>query len=87
MVFLHFVLLMWLLAVDWEDRNADESCTCESSWNWDGLTLSHGIQNNYNTDYLICEEQMPEYFQFHFVDMWSPTNFSLMLSHKFEDSL
>ncbi|KAI1134200.1 hypothetical protein F5Y05DRAFT_406733 [Hypoxylon sp. FL0543] len=66
---------------DWDDPNAEQSCTCEDHWQWDGVTQSQGATNNYSTNYLVCKDDKVELFQFKFVDLFDLSNFSLSLAH------
>ncbi|KAI0022054.1 hypothetical protein F4780DRAFT_789495 [Xylariomycetidae sp. FL0641] len=72
---------------DFDDPNAgNTSCTCENAWEWDGVTMDHGPQNNYTTDYFVCEVGNQVAFQFKFDTMAHLSSFSLSLTHMFEDS-
>ncbi|KAI1414642.1 hypothetical protein F5Y13DRAFT_187832 [Hypoxylon sp. FL1857] len=71
---------------DWDDPNAQQSCTCEDHWQWDGVTKTQGPKNNYTTEYLICKDDKAGLFQFKFVDIFDLSNFSLSLTHMYEDS-
>ncbi|OTA61950.1 hypothetical protein K449DRAFT_57859 [Hypoxylon sp. EC38] len=66
---------------NWDDPNAQQSCSCENHWQWDGITQAKGPTNNYSTDYLICKDDKAELFQFKFVDVFDLHNFSLSLTH------
>ncbi|KAI0834977.1 hypothetical protein F5Y06DRAFT_300162 [Hypoxylon sp. FL0890] len=71
---------------NWDDPNAEQSCTCEDHWQWDGVTKSQGALNNYSTNYLICKDDRAELFQFKFVDFINLSNFSLSLTHMYKDT-
>ncbi|XXH04934.1 hypothetical protein Hte_011356 [Hypoxylon texense] len=65
---------------DWEDPNANQSCTCSEDWEWDSRGSAKG--GNY---YLTCRDENVEFFQFKFVDMFDLSNFSLSLAHMYRD--
>ncbi|OTB08047.1 hypothetical protein M426DRAFT_8255 [Hypoxylon sp. CI-4A] len=70
----------------WENPNADQSCTCKEDWQWDGETSTQGPLNNYSTNYLSCKNDGTETFQFKFTDMPDLSDFSLSLTHIYEDT-
>ncbi|KAI0145661.1 hypothetical protein F4776DRAFT_660543 [Hypoxylon sp. NC0597] len=70
---------------NWDDPNDQQSCSCEDHWQWDGITQAQGPTNNYSTDYLVCKDDKAELFQFKFVDVFDLSNFSLSLTHMYED--
>ncbi|OTA90773.1 hypothetical protein M434DRAFT_13701 [Hypoxylon sp. CO27-5] len=70
---------------NWDDPNAQQSCSCENHWQWDGITQAKGPTNNYSTDYVICKDDKAELFQFKFVDVFDLHNFSLSLTHMYKD--
>lgn len=72
--------------VTWSDPNANQSCTCNESWQWDGVTTTQGSLNNYSTSYLVCKDNKAELFQFKIMDIFDLSNFSLSLTHMYHDS-
>ncbi|KAI1406628.1 hypothetical protein F4819DRAFT_481391 [Hypoxylon fuscum] len=70
----------------WSDPNANQSCTCNESWQWDGVTTTQGSLNNYSTSYLVCKDNKAELFQFKIMDIFDLSNFSLSLTHMYHDS-
>ncbi|KAL7626674.1 hypothetical protein AAE478_003448 [Parahypoxylon ruwenzoriense] len=71
---------------DWEDPNADDSCTCREDWEWDGVTTTIGPGNNHSTDYVVCKNERNKLFQFKFVEFVDLSNFSLSLTHLYKDT-
>ncbi|KAI1100005.1 hypothetical protein F4804DRAFT_345074 [Jackrogersella minutella] len=69
----------------WEDPNANQSCTCKDNWQWDGVTQTQGPLNNYSTNYLVCKNDHVEFFQFKFLQVFDISNFSLSLTHMYKD--
>ncbi|KAI1393599.1 uncharacterized protein F4822DRAFT_424069 [Hypoxylon trugodes] len=71
---------------NWDDPNANQSCTCQDYWQWDGITRTQGPTNNYSTEYLVCKDNRFGMFQFKFVDIFDLSNFSLSLTHMYKDN-
>ncbi|KAI0180233.1 hypothetical protein GGR52DRAFT_530351 [Hypoxylon sp. FL1284] len=74
---------------DWDDPNANQSCTCNESWQWNGNSQTRGfLGRSYDssTEYTTCRKGAVELFQFKFVDIFDLSNFSLSLSHMYRDT-
>jgi hypothetical protein len=62
------------------------SCTCTSKWSWDGETSESGDKNTYITEFLVCQQSPPSYFQMKFNSFGTADNFTLELAHHYKDS-
>ncbi|KAI2612798.1 uncharacterized protein GGS25DRAFT_518486 [Hypoxylon fragiforme] len=71
---------------NWDDPNANQSCTCHSRWQWDGATRTQGPLNNYSTEYSACKVERGAAFQFKFIDLSELSNFGLELTHMYKDT-
>lgn len=74
-------------AVQWDDPNFNTSSYCKNHWQWDGVTTTPGPSNTYNTDYFVCEEDLPELWQFKFVQVDDSGGFNMSLSHRCVDDM
>jgi hypothetical protein len=77
--------------VDWHDPNSVRenkvtTCSCISTWSWDGLTAASGEKNTYGTSYSMCYKQLPTYFEMRFATFNSSEDFSLEVAHHYKDS-
>lgn len=73
--------------VHWDDPNFNTSSYCKNHWQWDGVTTTPGPGNTYNTDYFVCEEDLPELWQFKFFQIDDAGGFSMSLSHRCIDDM
>ncbi|KAK7918332.1 hypothetical protein PG985_010206 [Apiospora marii] len=71
----------------WLDPNFNTSSSCNSSWKWDGITMQHGPNNTYNTDYITCEMQFPEAWQLMVNNITDDGLFELGLVHTCKDHI
>lgn len=62
------------------------SCTCSSTWSWDGATSVSGEKNTYNSQFVRCLVAPPTYFQMRFDTFDTAENFTLELAHHYRDS-
>lgn len=73
--------------VHWDDPNFNTSSYCKNHWQWDGVTTKPGPGNTYNTDYSVCEVDLPELWQFKFFEMDDAGGFNMSLTHRCVDDM
>lgn len=79
------------LKFNWYDPNAKlennvTSCSCSTSWNWDGVATSQGPRNDYDIDtYNICFRGPETFFEMK-VTRFAHEKFSLNMAHRYKDS-
>ncbi len=85
-------MLIKSLTVQWRDPNSVAqnnvtSGTCNSgAWEWDGAAGSLGGHNNAPTSYATCYLAGQSYFKARFVDFENSDNFTIEVTHRYQDS-
>jgi hypothetical protein len=78
------------LAVRWHDPNSVKennvtSSSCNATWSWDGVTSAPGENNTYSTQFSLCYEALPNYFEMKFSNFVDAKNFTLEIAHHYKD--
>ncbi|KAK8076389.1 hypothetical protein PG994_003661 [Apiospora phragmitis] len=85
--FKNWTLTEVCLDFQWEDPNFNTSSFCNNPWKWDGVTMQQGPNNTYNTNYFVCEMQLPEVWQLKINNITDDGLFELGLIHTCKDDI